>query len=195
MTSPIFPAVGPDGKIRENHLPTRLSDAEIAKALRQYRGTGFPNGKVSAPVGSIYTDTAATAGAIRWIKTSGTGATGWKVEYGDTGMRNISSLTTATQGNFTLQRTGQMVSINAPSILFDMSDGAKILTLPEGFRPPSYIYTTTPPYWSSDVNRTVRIETNGSVIVRGGNSEDILNISFLFQTNNPWPTTLPGIPS
>jgi hypothetical protein len=52
-------------------------------------GTGFPEGVVTAPVGSMYTDTAATNGAIRWIKATGSGNTGWRVEYGDTGWRNI----------------------------------------------------------------------------------------------------------
>lgn len=49
-----------------------------------YRGTGSPEGKVAAPVGSVYTDTAATNGSIRWIKASGTGSTGWRDDYGDT---------------------------------------------------------------------------------------------------------------
>ncbi len=52
-------------------------------------GTGSPEGVVTAPVGSMYTDTAATNGAIRWIKATGSSNTGWRVEYGDTGWRNI----------------------------------------------------------------------------------------------------------
>jgi hypothetical protein len=52
-------------------------------------GTGSPEGVVTAPVGSMYTDTDATNGAIRWIKATGVGNTGWRVEYGDTGWRNI----------------------------------------------------------------------------------------------------------
>ena len=160
-----------------------------------YRGTGSPEGKVAAPVGSIYTDSAATNGAIRWVKTSGTGNTGWRVEYGDTGLRNITPLTTAISGNFTLQRIGRAVSIYAPSSSFSMANGARILTLPTGFHPPNLVYTQTPPYWTSDVLRTVRIETNGTVIVRGGTDSDLLNLSFTFPTNQPWPTTLPGIPA
>lgn len=52
--------------------------------LLSFAGTGSPEGNVSAPVGSIYTDTAATNGAIRWVKASGTGNTGWRNDYGDT---------------------------------------------------------------------------------------------------------------
>lgn len=55
-------------------------------------GTGFPNGIVSAPVGSKYIDTVATNGAVEWTKLSGTGNTGWSVTTGDTGWRNITSL-------------------------------------------------------------------------------------------------------
>jgi hypothetical protein len=40
-------------------------------------GTGSPNGVIPAPVGSMYTDTAATGGVIRWTKFTGSGNTGW----------------------------------------------------------------------------------------------------------------------
>ena len=52
-------------------------------------GVGFPEGVVSAGVGTIYTDTAATCGAIRWIKTTASGSTGWRVVWGDTGWRDL----------------------------------------------------------------------------------------------------------
>ena len=42
-------------------------------------GSGFPEGVVTAPIGQRYIDTAATAGAIEWIKASGAGNTGWKL--------------------------------------------------------------------------------------------------------------------
>lgn len=50
-------------------------------------GTGFPEGVVSAPVGSKYIDTAVTNGAHEWMKKTGTGNTGWVVTVGDTGGR------------------------------------------------------------------------------------------------------------
>lgn len=59
---------------------------------RLLTGVGFPNGVVSAPVGSTYTDTAATNGAIEWKKATGTGNTGWVVSVGDTGWRDVTSL-------------------------------------------------------------------------------------------------------
>ena len=47
--------------------------------------TGQPNGVISAPPGSTYTDKAVTCGAVKWIKMWGTSNTGWTVLYGGTG--------------------------------------------------------------------------------------------------------------
>ena len=57
-------------------LPTHQSEI---------RGTGMPNGVVEAPIGTTYIDTAKTKGALKWIKTTDGGNTGWKVTEGDTG--------------------------------------------------------------------------------------------------------------
>ena len=59
----------------------------------EIHGTGMPNGKVTAPVGTTYVDTAVTNGALKWIKRSGTNNQGWEVLTGDTGWRilNIKS--------------------------------------------------------------------------------------------------------
>ena len=55
----------------------------------EIHGTGMPNGKVSAPVGTTYVDTAVTNGALKWIKRSGTDSQGWEVLTGDTGWRTL----------------------------------------------------------------------------------------------------------
>ena len=59
--------------------------------VNQYEihGTGFPNGKVSAPVGTTYVDTAVTNGALKWIKRKGNDNQGWEVLTGDTGWRTL----------------------------------------------------------------------------------------------------------
>ena len=49
----------------------------------------MPNGKVTAPVGTTYVDTAATNGALKWIKRTGTDNQGWEVLTGDTGWRTL----------------------------------------------------------------------------------------------------------
>ena len=55
----------------------------------EIHGTGFPNGKVAAPVGTTYVDTNVTNGALKWIKRKGTDSQGWEILIGDTGWRNL----------------------------------------------------------------------------------------------------------
>ena len=59
--------------------------------VNQYEihGTGMPNGKVTAPVGTTYVDTAVTNGALKWIKRKGNDNQGWEVLTGDTGWRTL----------------------------------------------------------------------------------------------------------
>lgn len=73
-------------------LPTTApATATNATPSNQYEihGTGFPNGKVTAPVGTTYVDTAVTNGALKWIKRRGTDNQGWEVLTGDTGWRTL----------------------------------------------------------------------------------------------------------
>ena len=62
--------------------PGQVSQYEI-------HGTGMPNGKVTAPVGTTYVDTDVTNGALKWIKRRGTDNQGWEVLTGDTGWRTL----------------------------------------------------------------------------------------------------------
>ena len=55
------------------------------KAGYAIHGTGMPNGRVTAPIGTTYIDTTATNGAIKWMKYTGDDNTGWRVIHGDTG--------------------------------------------------------------------------------------------------------------
>lgn len=55
----------------------------------EIHGTGFPNRKVTAPVGTTYVDTNVTSGALKWIKRLGNDNQGWEVLTGDTGWRNL----------------------------------------------------------------------------------------------------------
>lgn len=60
-----------------------------AKSKYEIHGTGMPNGQVEAPIGTTYVDMEVTNGALKWIKESGSGNTGWKVFTGDTGWRTL----------------------------------------------------------------------------------------------------------
>nr|DAX47113.1 MAG TPA: collagen triple helix repeat protein [Caudoviricetes sp.] len=76
ITLPTTTAAQPSG------TPGQVHEYEI-------HGTGMPNGKVSAPVGTTYVDTAVTSGALKWIKRQGSGNQGWEVLTGDTGWRTL----------------------------------------------------------------------------------------------------------
>ena len=73
------------------NLPTQQVTNTPAGQVNQYEihGTGMPNGKVEAPVGTTYVDTAVTSGALKWIKRQGSGNQGWEVLTGDTGWRTL----------------------------------------------------------------------------------------------------------
>ena len=72
-------------------LPTTATPSGTVAPANEYeiRGTGFPERKVSAPVGTTYVDTAVTNGALKWIKRRGNGNEGWEILIGDTGWRNL----------------------------------------------------------------------------------------------------------
>ena len=55
----------------------------------EIRGTGSPEGRITAEIGTTYVDTNVTNGALKWIKEKGSGNTGWRVLIGDTGWRTL----------------------------------------------------------------------------------------------------------
>lgn len=73
------------------NLPTQPATNTPVGQVNEYEihGTGMPNGKVTAPVGTTYVDTAITSGALKWIKRRGNDNQGWEVLTGDTGWRNL----------------------------------------------------------------------------------------------------------
>lgn len=70
----------------QNGPATTTSSSELT-------GAGIPEGKVEGTLGQTYVDLRKTNGAVKWIKTTDSGKTGWAVLYGDTGWKtlNISS--------------------------------------------------------------------------------------------------------
>ena len=72
-------------------LPSQPTTNAPTDQVNQYEihGTGMPNGKVVAPVGTTYVDTNVTNGALKWIKRSGNHNQGWEVLTGDTGWRTL----------------------------------------------------------------------------------------------------------
>ena len=79
--------------------------------VNQYEihGTGMPNGKVTAPVGTTYVDTNATNGALKWIKRSGADNQGWEVLTGDTGWRTLTIVSKLGNSYLKVRRKNDMV--------------------------------------------------------------------------------------
>lgn len=76
----------------------------------EIHGRGMPNGVVTAPVGTTYVDEAVTNGALKWIKKSGTGNTGWEVLIGDTGWKVLPSVSKLGGSYIKVRRVNNVVS-------------------------------------------------------------------------------------
>lgn len=57
--------------------PYTLKPAHQRSTVGWYEGTGSPEAAVTAPAPSVYVQKDGAAGAVVWVKTSGTGNTGW----------------------------------------------------------------------------------------------------------------------
>ena len=104
-----------------NYLPTNTGNAgnttELDNRLKvleakqwEIHGRGMPNGVVTAPVGTTYVDEAVTNGALKWIKKSGTGNTGWEVLIGDTGWKILPSVSKLGNSFVKIRRVNNVVS-------------------------------------------------------------------------------------
>lgn len=122
----------------------------------EIRGTGSPEGRITAEIGTTYVDVNVTNGALKWIKESGNGNTGWRVLIGDTGWRTLNTLSKLTVGGRTsfikIRRVNNLVSYqfgglewgwfgivrrNGNGFSGQSTNGARVLgpgEIPEGFR-------------------------------------------------------------
>ncbi len=126
------------GKIDQILAKKSDNDCDVEwKDTYEIRGTGMPEGNVKASVGTYYTDTAATNGAIRWIKTRGSDKTGWKVVYGDTGWRSVPQiLSTSMKASVVkVRRINNTVYLYAALTGWAYSWNGGGSSLPDGLRP------------------------------------------------------------
>ena len=104
-----------------NYLPTNTGNTgnttELDNRLKvleakqwEIHGRGMPNGTVTAPVGTTYVDEAVTNGALKWIKKSGTGNTGWEILIGDTGWKVLPSVSKLGGSYVKIRRVNNVVS-------------------------------------------------------------------------------------
>lgn len=102
-----------------DYIPTNNggNTTELDKRLKvleaknwEIHGRGMPNGTVTAPVGTTYVDEAVTNGALKWIKKSGTGNTGWEILIGDTGWKILPSVSKLGNSFVKIRRVNNVVS-------------------------------------------------------------------------------------
>lgn len=104
-----------------NYIPANTGNtgntSELDKRLKvieskqwEIHGRGMPNGTVTAPVGTTYVDEAVTNGALKWIKKTGTGNTGWEVLIGDTDWKVLPSVSKLGGSYVKVRRVNNVVS-------------------------------------------------------------------------------------
>lgn len=178
--------LGADGLVPPAQLPAASGGTSY-----ELRGTGMPNGVVTAQPGTYYTDTVGAAGAWRWLKTSGTGNTGWTVIHGDTGWRSL-TVDTAMIGASGMVRVRRINDVVYLKVLQNSNTTAgTVLTLPSGFLPAP---DTDDAYGGVRPGTTtvgaIRI-SNGAIITM---QASMINQHYrpTFPTTDAWPNTLPG---
>jgi len=65
-------------RLADNKYTVNANALTYAESGVILQGTGSPNSVVTAPVGSVYTQSDGTAGKTLWTKSTGTGNTGWE---------------------------------------------------------------------------------------------------------------------
>ena len=73
-------------------------------------GAGIPEGKVEGKLGQTYVDLRRTNGAVKWIKTTDSGMTGWAVLYGDTGWKTLNIVSKLGGSYLKVRRLNNQVS-------------------------------------------------------------------------------------
>lgn len=155
-------------------------------------GEGFPEGNVVAYPGSIYTDINGTMGALRWIKTSGTDASGWKVLDADTGRIDVTKyVENPGDGRVTISRERDTVTLELYRIPVNSASFERLSVLPKGFRSSfDWQYLPVSPLGTSEALGPIRVGKNEQAIVYGcaGKTQVIAVISF--KTREPWPSAI-----
>lgn len=75
----------------------------------EIRGTGSPEGRITAEIGTTYVDVNVTNGALKWIKESGNGNTGWRVLIGDTGWIKLNILSKLRESFLKIRRVNNTI--------------------------------------------------------------------------------------
>ena len=224
--------------VTKQELPTPYNDSALASRVTalesktttnqtlptnkwEIHGTGMPNGVVEAEIGMTYVDKNKTNGALKWIKTTDGGNTGWEVLIGDTGWRTLNSVSRAGNSFIKIRRVNNLVTYqfgglqwgwfgvgkrNGPGFARHNSSGdrgAKVLGpggIPLGFRSETSLIGGTyddkgRPYgiwYLGGVNDSNFIQfTFNDPIPTDRDIGDIRVSAISYLTEETWPTQLP----
>lgn len=203
-------------------LPSQEANTPAGQANEyEIHGTGMPNGKVAAPVGTTYVDTVATNGALKWIKRTGTDNRGWEVLTGDTGWRTLNIVSKLGASYLKVRRKNDTVMYQfgglswgwfgivrrgGPGYSIQPSDRERnvfilgLQQIPQGFRSEfsliGGIYNDkgTPYgtwYLGGSGDSNMLRFQFTNPVPTDRDIGDIRVSSILYLTNDPWPTNLP----
>ena len=94
------------------NLPTsgQNGPATPTTSSSELSGNGIPEGKIEGTLGQTYVDLRKTNGAVKWIKTTNSGMTGWAVLYGDTGWKTLNIVSKLGASYLKVRRLNNQVS-------------------------------------------------------------------------------------
>lgn len=146
-----------------------------------------------APVGATFTSTnGAGTGVWAWVKTP----QGWRVAYGDTGMRNLTRMasfpTPPTNMNINIRRVGNTVTLWAYAL--PHSYKGSMMDPIQGFRQAYTRNAVGFPAVSDSGDKLIgklQIATVWEWKAATGSTE-LSYVTATWQTSDPWPATLPG---
>ena len=93
------------------NLPTTGQNGPASTtSSSELTGAGIPEGKVEGTLGQTYVDLRKTNGAVKWIKTTDSGKTGWAVLYGDTGWKTLNIVSKLGNSYLKVRRLNNQVS-------------------------------------------------------------------------------------
>ncbi len=188
---------------------------------QEIRGTGSPEGRITAEIGTTYVDVNVTNGALKWIKESGNGNTGWRVLIGDTGWRTLNAVSKLGNSFVKIRRVNDVVTYQFGGLSWGWfgivrRDGAGYQSqesdrernvfilgyhgIPQGFKTPNSligsIYNDSGiPYGTWYVANPA--DTNHlrfqflNPVPTDRDIGDIRVSTISYYTDDPWPTTLP----
>lgn len=159
-------------------------------------GTSSPEGSITAPVGSIYIRTDGAAGGVFFVKTTGSGNTGWTALKGDTGWRNVlaavdASAAGAAKYAANLRRIDNLVTLYLDIETPNANGQWNPYNLPSGFRPAFNISGGLKDN-NENAATTNTVESGGAITMAtiNGSKRDRWYGSWF--TDNNWPGSLPG---